>query len=87
MSLVYVIHHGGAFWRRRHGHARSAWVPHLSKASLYNRLSDAKRACARIGTEGRVEIWQVEMAKRLTAYEIVNHSAQKTPCPSVHIEL
>ena len=77
-STVYVIHHAGKFWRRRHGHARSAWAAGLSQASLYRRVSDARRACARIEVEGAVEVWEVEMRRAL-----IVHSAQNRLCPSV----
>lgn len=77
-STVYVIHHAGKFWRRRHGHARSAWIAGLSKASLYQRISDARRACARIEVEGAVEVWEVEMRS-----SVVVHSSQNRVCPSV----
>lgn|GEM_PF-2321595 len=82
-ATVFVIHHEGKFWRRRHGHARSAWTPGLARASLYHRLGDAKRACARIEAEGRIEIWEVQMQPVEVTFEVVNHSSQNRMCPSV----
>ncbi len=82
-STVFVIHHCGKFWRRRHGHARSAWIAGLSRASLYRRLSDAKRACARIEVGGEIQVWEVQMNRTVVAFEVVNHSPQNRVCPSV----
>lgn len=75
-STVYVIHTSGRFWRRRHGHARSSWIAGLARASLYHRLSDAKRAAARIEIESHLEIWEVEMQRSEVAFAMTTHSAQ-----------
>jgi len=75
-STVYVIHTEGRFWRKRHGHARSSWIVGLARASLYHRLSDAKRAAARIDLETPLEIWEVEMQRNEVAFAMTTHSSQ-----------